>query len=563
MRFYIESLFIIIYVLKDYDIYIARLIDLDSLFAITAYISLFLIVLSGLIFISLIQNNKLRILFGVVIYISVVFYDVYQSISSDFLTYNTFITLLNASGFIGEALEQYFLTISHSLITGLLILAGILLKPNTMPSIYNKYLVLQPVSVFITLSIMLFVRGGDGAKGLPSAYTPLAYSALAAYESANNIIGEREKINIERINDEINHDIILLVDESISANYLDIYSKNGASTSLNKKYKNINVYNFGYAAAVSSCSTETNITIRYGGTRNNYFKMISTMPSIWQYAKKANLHTVYIDAQNIGGELQNLMTTEEMKDIDEFIQYDKESVQNRDMAVSKTLIQMINNNRRDFIYVNKVGAHFPVHDKFPEDYIKYKPILPRGNYLDISDTGSREGFSGSAIDWIKYRNSYRNTIQWNIGKFFSNIFEGADLNNAVIVYTSDHGQDLHERGNPGLNTHCSPHPNSEEGLVPLVVIEGSSLKTLNWSQNLHVNKNRTSHFNIFPTLLTLMHYDKNKIKSIYGNSLNIKTDDEFTFNTRFHARLGKKPYWKKIRMNKIITPVSNQFYLEK
>jgi hypothetical protein len=39
----------------------------------------------------------------------------------------------------------------------------------------------------------------------------------------------------------------------------------------------------------------------------------STLPSIWQYAKHAGLHTVYIDAQRTGGNLQNLMTDTEKK----------------------------------------------------------------------------------------------------------------------------------------------------------------------------------------------------------------------------------------------------------
>jgi hypothetical protein len=39
------------------------------------------------------------------------------------------------------------------------------------------------------------------------------------------------------------------------------------------------------------------VTLRYGGARTDYTRINSSLPSIWQYAKKAGLHTAYIDAQ--------------------------------------------------------------------------------------------------------------------------------------------------------------------------------------------------------------------------------------------------------------------------
>jgi glucan phosphoethanolaminetransferase (alkaline phosphatase superfamily) len=172
----------------------------------------------------------------------------------------------------------------------------------------------------------------------------------------------------------------------------------------------------------------------------------------------------------------------------------------------------------------------------------------------VVDTGERDGFNGQQNDWALYRNAYRNTVLWNVGEFFRRIFQQADLNNAVLIYTSDHGQDLHERGNPGLNTHCGGDPVAEEGLVPLVVIEGEQLRTLDWRSALAQNKDRSSHYNIFPTLLQLMGYDPAGIQAIYGKSLSQPTEDEFTFNYRFHARLGAEPEWKHIDLDRIVTP---------
>ena len=236
------------------------------------------------------------------------------------------------------------------------------------------------------------------------------------------------------------------------------------------------------------------------------------------------------------------------------MQFDQTSVRDRDMAAAAKLIELLNDNTSELVVINKVGAHFPVHDKYPDAFMAYRPTLPRGKFVEVADTGTRDGFNGQPDDWLLYRNAYKNTVLWNVGEFFSRIFAQANLNNAVLIYTSDHGQDLHERGNPGLNTHCGGDPVEEEGLVPLVVIQGSGLKTLDWQAQLAGNKDRSSHYNIFPTLLQLMGYDLAGVEAVYGKSLSVPTADDFTFNYRFNARLGAKPQWKHIDLNSIVTP---------
>jgi glucan phosphoethanolaminetransferase (alkaline phosphatase superfamily) len=248
------------------------------------------------------------------------------------------------------------------------------------------------------------------------------------------------------------------------------------------------------------------------------------------------------------------MTETEKKDIDQFVQFDQTSVRDRDMAAAAKLIELLNDDKPELVVINKVGAHFPVHDKYPDAFMAYRPTLPRGQFTEVADTGERNGFNGQPDDWVLYRNAYKNTVLWNVGEFFARVFAEANLNNALLIYTSDHGQDLHERGNPGLNTHCGGDPVEEEGLVPLVVIQGSDLKTLDWSAQLAANKDRSSHYNIFPTLLQLMGYDLAGIEAVYGKPLSVATADEFTFNYRFNARLGAKPEWKHIDLGSIVTP---------
>ncbi|WP_179695615.1 sulfatase-like hydrolase/transferase [Pseudomonas moraviensis] len=551
---YLKELLLIIYLLLYSDYYLERLSAMGVGPAVLLFGAMFLALTFALLLTAYIRQTFIRHLFALTLFVSAVFFDVYTRVTADYLTYSSFVSLVYSGGFIQEAAYQYRGAIIHGLLNGLLLLFGVGLKPRHAIPIPNALRIAAPLCGVLLLSAVLFVRAGEGARGLPIMYTPLAYLNLFGYEALHNTVGPREPVTQARNGPTVGHDIVLIIDESISGNYLDINAPFGVHSNLKQARPGVEIFNYGYAASIANCSADTNITLRYGGTRADYMRINSTLPSIWQYAKKAGMRTVYIDAQRTGGNLQNLMNDAEKKDIDEFVQFDQTSVRDRDMAAAAKLIELLNDDKPELVLINKVGAHFPVHDKYPDAFMAYRPTLPRGQFTEVADTGERTGFNGQPDDWVLYRNAYKNTVLWNVGEFFSRIFAQANLNNALLIYTSDHGQDLHERGNPGLNTHCGGDPVEEEGLVPLVVIQGDQLQTLDWSAQLAANKDRSSHYNIFPTLLQLMGYDLPGIEAVYGKPLSVATADEFTFNYRFNARLGAKPEWKHIDLNSIVTP---------
>lgn len=551
---YLKELLLVLYLVKNYDYYLERLSAIGIGFPVLLFGGMFIALTVALFMTAYIRQTLIRHVFALVMFVSAVFFDVYTRVTADYLTYSSFVSMVYSGGFIQEAAYQYRDAIISGVVGGLLLLFGIGLKPRRRMPLPGALLVAAPVVGVLLLSTVLFVRAGEGARGLPIMYTPLAYLNLFTYEALHNTVGPREPVKLARNGSSPGHDIVLIIDESISGNYLDINAPFGVHSNLKEPRPGVAIFNYGYAASIANCSADTNITLRYGGTRADYMRINSTLPSIWQYAKKAGLRTVYIDAQRTAGNLQNLMNEAEKKDIDEFVQFDQTSVRDRDMAAAAKLIDLLNDGKPQLVVVNKVGAHFPVHDKYPDAFMAYRPTLPRGQFVEVADTGKRDGFNGQPDDWVLYRNAYKNTLLWNVGEFFSRVFAQADMSNALLIYTSDHGQDLHERGNPGLNLHCGGDPVQEEGLVPLVVIQGDQLRTLDWQKALAGNKDRSSHYNIFPTLLQLMGYDLAGIESVYGKPLSVPTADEFTFNYRFNARLGAKPEWKYIDLNSIVTP---------
>lgn len=128
----------------------------------------------------------------------------------------------------------------------------------------------------------------------------------------------------------------------------------------------------------------------------------------------------------------------------------------------------------------------------------YRPTLPRGQFTEIAHTGDHTGYEGGRNDWVEYRNAYRNTLRSNVGEFFKNLLSHGKLDATTIIYTSDHGQNLHERGNSGRATPCTSNPNPEEGMVPLIIIEDrEDASGMDWAYGVSENHDRASHYRIF------------------------------------------------------------------
>ncbi len=473
----------------------------------------------------------------------------FQAAAADAMSYETFISMLQSAGFIDDAFAQYGGPIAWASANALLLLVGVGLKPASRP-MPGFIAASAPFAGLAILSLLLFFRGGEGGRGLPSAWVGSAYSVLYAFETVTQSVGPRQPVRIGRTKAPTYRDIVLIIDESIAARYLDINDPAGVRSGLATPPAGLSVANFGIAASITDCSFGSNMTLRHGGTRRSYNRLNATGPSIFAYAKAAGFETVYIDAQRTGGAFQNGMDDVERRSIDHFVQFDDTPAANRDMAAAGALIDALANDRREFILINKMGAHFPIADKFPDTAATYQPTLPRGHSADVAEMQLPENLYSGAENWRLYRNSYRNTVAWTVGGFFDRLFAHARLSDALIIYTSDHGQKLHERGDSGTTTHCSVVPIAEEGAVPLVAIDASG----RWQAAAKQHFDASSHYRIFPTLLDAMGYDPAAVRRQYGETLDSDVPDPATFNGLFNARLGRQPVWVEVRRAALPAP---------
>ena len=157
-----------------------------------------------------------------------------------------------------------------------------------------------------------------------------------------------------------------------------------------------------------------------------------------------------------------------------------------------------------FIYLVQYGLHVPYDDKYPASARKFPLVGPDGAAL-----GAKE----------RLINSYKNGVTWSVDNFFKAMLaDNRTYPNTVVIYTSDHGQNLLDNGR--AQTHCAvKNPSPYEGLVPLLVITDHPEFAPRFAAAAQKNKDKATHFNIFPTILTLMGFDHAGINEQHGSTL--------------------------------------------
>ena len=123
-------------------------------------------------------------------------------------------------------------------------------------------------------------------------------------------------------------------------------------------------------------------------------------------------------------------------------------------------------------------------------------------------------------------NSYSNAIVWSVDRFFEMLLPSLNLEETLLLYTSDHGQSLKE--GKGLSTHADRNnPPSSQANVPLFGFGSHLSRRL--PDGVSELRDRMSHFQIFPTLLVLMGYEESEVRGRFGAPLWVRPDEARIF----------------------------------
>ena len=547
-----------LYLACDHAAILQRVGSLGPSAELAAYLVLYSGLALALVAAAFIASTMVRIGFAVLLAAGSVALHSYEWATGAPLVYEAFETMFASRGDAGDALSQHGGVLLRAVGAALILFVGIALPPRRSALPWGLAW-LMPTGAVIALACLLYVRGGEGARALPAPFSPLAQGAILATLAVTEEDRPRQPVGIVPGPRGAAGDVVLVIDESVAANYLDINHRRGVHSGLAAERPGLEIANFGVAASAANCSAGSNLTLRFGGTRETYRRAYGEMPSLWAYAHRAGMRTVYLDGQRRAGALHNRMTADERAEIDHFVQLDQTPVPERDHQLARLLTERLGNGIRELIVVNKVGAHFPVADKFPDSAALFRPLPPRGRSEGIIDIASLPGGeAGTPEEWRRYRNAYRNTLAWSTGGFFDRFLPHVAGSGAMIVYTSDHGQDLHERGGPGDSTHCVPDPRPEEGAVPLVVIADSPAGA-DWHRVAAANFDRMSHFRVFPTLLQAMGYAPERTASFYGPTLLAPAREPLSFTSTYTASLGRAPSWRRIVRAELAAPPATDY----
>jgi glucan phosphoethanolaminetransferase (alkaline phosphatase superfamily) len=319
--------------------------------------------------------------------------------------------------------------------------------------------------------------------------------------------GERSEVTYSGSLDAQVEKIVLIVDESIRADILGI---NGYKKDTTPYLRSVEtgIVNYGLAASSSNCSDYSNLILRTGvrkGEIPDHNQMTLKKPSIWQFTKKAGFYNVYLDAQSAEewANYQNFMNEHEASFVDEIIRVRQKIAYESDGVARKKLIDLLRQPGKTFIMLNKYGIHFPYFRSYPKEYNIFSPALEPGE--PMNDRG-------------KALNSYMNGVRWSVDDWFKDLLsESGDFKTYVIIYTSDHGQNIVDDGT--LATHCRPRANRFEGIVPMMVFSNDAAILKRYKAVQVTSYDKTSHFQIFPTLLRLVGYKDSWVRRQYGASL--------------------------------------------
>jgi lipid A ethanolaminephosphotransferase len=448
----------------------------------------------------------------------------YQKASgTDFSVFDV-LSLWSARHEAGRAMEYYA---SDVTILALVAVGGVLLltAPPTVHFAWMRRwisrLVWMPVLPVVLIAAIVVLREGGGSHGLPNQFAPLSVGLVSAAKISSRPAPDRQAVRWTPGKRQVRH-VVMLVDESIRGDYIDWRPGNPFTPELARLRPRL--VDFGPAVSAGNCSHYSNALLRFSAARNRLGLNLLTNPTIWQYAKRAGYRTVFIDAQSAfnrtAGKLQNFMTADETNDIDRLVTMPATTPASElDDRLLDVIIEELRSDQPVFIYANKNGAHFPYDASYPASERPFKPTMS-----DALQEATRDGVAKRTVSTYATAapasariNSYRNAVRWSVDRFFKRLFDEANLNNAVMLYTSDHGQAFNE----DRLSHCTVEdPDPREGLVPLFVTTPDAALRNRFVAGLEASPpGHATHFSLTPTMLELFGYAKRDVASAYGPSL--------------------------------------------
>jgi glucan phosphoethanolaminetransferase (alkaline phosphatase superfamily) len=267
--------------------------------------------------------------------------------------------------------------------------------------------------------------------------------------------------------------IVLIIDESVEGEEFRRLNKQPFT----------NAVDFGLALSGANCSAASNLILRAGPDGLALSKTILATPTLFELAKRSHFRTAYFDLQGVLSDtaVRNYFSTRELAAVDQIYRRTEfgDKIFERDMGFAKRFSNLVPQEDKAFIIVNKSGTHFPYASNLP-------PALAHTSEPYAASV------SFSTVDFLHQIDS---TLPAS----------------TVVFYTSDHGQNFSTKA-----PHCNGASDAtlSEWRVPLIVFLSKDLSALRETLDPSWN-NRASHFELTETIRVLLGYEPMFNKTLF------------------------------------------------
>ncbi len=408
-------------------------------FSLFAFTGIWLAAAVSMMYLAFLPRNLAKAAWTIVLALATIAGDAYFSIAHDPLTPGMIEAMLDAPLPGAEFYAFYRPFFLSSVLATTITVAGIYLPPyfKSLAFRWGPAIPAAPLLMLIIVTALFAGHGGSEFRGMPIQYQSLA--AIGVYAASQRNHPPKADVTLRRIGPPAAQNIVVIIDESISGDFIDLNVQRGTTPFLRGMSKDI--ANFGLATSFSSCILYSNAVIRLGVNPKRLAAGQSTIfrnPSVWKYARQAGYETNHIDFQELVREYRFIAGAEEFDLIDRhFDPPGQGQAYLWDQSAIQLLVEILDNPEPQFVIFNKVGAHFPYQSAHPPDETPFMPAMQAGE--PINDRG-------------RLINSYKNAIRWSVDRFFEALLAQIKLEETLVIYTSDHGQNLMDDGTH--LTHC-------------------------------------------------------------------------------------------------------------
>lgn len=407
------------------------------------------------------------------------------------------------------AFQAYPYPIVLSLAGAMVVTAGLMLAGKRVRAMPKKVVPAWVAYAFYLTAIGFFCTYPEREYQIPVYIrTPtLVINGLKA--SFSIYTGTRAEPAIEPKNAaSFRSHILYIMDESVVAKYLSLNGYELDTTPYLRTLSDPRFYNYGVASAAGNLSALSNI-ILVSGLRPDQIpdreQAGMRQASIFGYAKKSGRKTFYLDGQNT--KPMNYLYTRDLRDFEyrkffsSRLEYASTELYRIDFELLKSIEELIKTSTEPlFIFLLRSSCHFVYTNKYP----------PSAKYPEL-DSAAKE-----------YR-PYFYALRWEVDEFMKETARRLGDTDTVIVYTSDHGENISYLTEKFSLAHGNrDNPSSIEANVPIIIWPMSDRANDDFVRAGGFNAenfNRASHFQLFSTVLTLMGYNRDEAERLYGGSL--------------------------------------------